>query len=241
MELTFRAGNQCLDLGWVTNGSCIFHSVILDDREDPDDNEGEAWDLQYRPIALVVHPPDAHLQHYGTICEGMPEGCYPIRPTYEASTLQLPRAMRSSMASPKEIHIRRRGFKIIPCVGGTSFFYQGATVRRQTPTVFDFRIPSGPVTPPSVYVSGSRAETWNQIYLLHQLWPAGDDAAKKTYLANATRKFRYDADTRAVNGYLHKKAQATLERYADVDLHYCTSDHPNTCATCGEAYSTETI
>jgi hypothetical protein len=36
MQLTFRAGNDNLNLGWTTNGHCILRFLILDERE-PDD------------------------------------------------------------------------------------------------------------------------------------------------------------------------------------------------------------
>ena len=103
-------------------------------------------------------------------------------------------------------------------------------------TVLDFRIPTGPVTPPSLYVSGSRAETWDQVYLLHQLWKADDEKSKADYVTRAIRKFRYDSDTIAVNGYLQRKAQETLQLYDDVELHYCTSNNPHVCTVCGAVY-----
>ena len=36
MQLTFRDGNDNLDLGWTTNGCCIFLSLVLDEIK-PDD------------------------------------------------------------------------------------------------------------------------------------------------------------------------------------------------------------
>jgi hypothetical protein len=36
MQLTFRAGNDNLDIGWATNGCCILRSLVLDEIE-PDD------------------------------------------------------------------------------------------------------------------------------------------------------------------------------------------------------------
>ena len=32
MQLTFRVGNENLDLGWTTHGCCILRSLVLDER-----------------------------------------------------------------------------------------------------------------------------------------------------------------------------------------------------------------
>ncbi len=33
VQLTFRVGNDNLDLGWTTNGNCILQYLILNERE----------------------------------------------------------------------------------------------------------------------------------------------------------------------------------------------------------------
>ncbi len=43
MQLTFRAGNDNLDLGWTTNGNFILQSLFLDEREPTDTGIGDAW------------------------------------------------------------------------------------------------------------------------------------------------------------------------------------------------------
>ena len=45
MQLTFRAVNDNLDLGWTTNGNCILRSLILDEREPDDTGIGDIWQL----------------------------------------------------------------------------------------------------------------------------------------------------------------------------------------------------
>jgi len=57
MQLTFRAGNDNLDLGWTTNGCCIFRSLIIDTREPINPNIGDVWQLNFKPISLLVSPP----------------------------------------------------------------------------------------------------------------------------------------------------------------------------------------
>jgi hypothetical protein len=57
------------------------------------------------------------------------------------------------------------------------------------------RIPcKGNIEEASGYVSISRAQSWHQIYLLHELWPKNDDTAKLRYIQKATKSFAYDED-----------------------------------------------
>ena len=41
MQLTFRAGNDNLDLGWTKNRCCILRSLVLDEREPNDTGIGD--------------------------------------------------------------------------------------------------------------------------------------------------------------------------------------------------------
>jgi hypothetical protein len=69
MHLTFRARNDNLDLGWTTNGCCILRSLILDERELDDTGIGDVWQLNFKPIGLIVSQPDINIYDYGPICE----------------------------------------------------------------------------------------------------------------------------------------------------------------------------
>jgi hypothetical protein len=82
---------------------------------------------------------------------------------------------------PKTLDIRRRGFRVIPSDAATPYFQQGSTIRYLD--VIDLRNPcKGHIEGASGYVSISRAQTWHQIYLLHELWPKNDDTAKLQYI-----------------------------------------------------------
>ncbi len=75
MQLTFRAGNDNLDLGWTTNGNYILRSLILDEREPDDTGIGDVWQLNFKPISLIVSPRDINIYDYGPICEGILDNC----------------------------------------------------------------------------------------------------------------------------------------------------------------------
>ena len=90
MQLTFRAWNDILDLGWTTNGNCILRSLILDEREPDDTGIGDVWQLNFKPIGLIVSPHDINIYDYGPICEGIPNNCYFVTSTYETRILDLP-------------------------------------------------------------------------------------------------------------------------------------------------------
>ena len=234
MPLTFRQGNDNLDLGWTTNGSCILTSLILDHREPADPGTGDAWELIYLPIALIVQPPDADIQQYGHICEDIPAGCYPIRPSCETSELKLPNTMNLGLSAPKIIHIRRRGFKVIPSEAATSYYHQGMTTDLPKKLILDWRIPSGPIPAAMPYTTLSRPRSLHQTHLLHPLWKAGDVEGRRKYLEQAHKTFVYDADTQQFQKELEKRAKATLEKTEYMStLHYFTADNPDTCATCG--------
>jgi hypothetical protein len=90
MQITFRVGNYNLDLGWTTNNNCILRSLILHDRELDDTGIGDVWQLNFKPIGLIVSPPDVNIYVYGPICEGMPSNCNFVTSTYESGVLDLP-------------------------------------------------------------------------------------------------------------------------------------------------------
>ena len=236
MQLTFRSGNDNIDLGWTTNGNCIFKSLILDEREPDDTCLGDVWELKFKPIGLVVTPPDIHVFDYGPICHNLPDNCYVITPTYETGSLDLPKNLNLPENVPKIYDIRRHGFRVMPSEAATSYFYQGATIPYPNPVVIDMRIPSkGDIEGASVYVSISRAQSMDQIYLLHELWPKGDDVSKAKYIAKATKSFSYDEDTIACKQRLDNLASKTAAKWGDNHLHYFTHANPNNCAKCGAA------
>ena len=90
VQLTFRAGNDNLDLGWTTNGCCILRSLILDEREPYDTGIGDVWLLNFKPIGLIVSPPDLNIYDYALTCEGIPNNCYFVTSTYDTEILDLP-------------------------------------------------------------------------------------------------------------------------------------------------------
>ncbi len=74
MQLTFRASNYNLDLGWTTNACCILRSLVLDEREPDDTGIGDVWQLNFKPIGFFASPLDINIIYdYGPICEGIPD------------------------------------------------------------------------------------------------------------------------------------------------------------------------
>jgi len=117
MQLTFRDGNDNLDLGWTTNGCYILRSMILDERE-PDDTAhtgiGDVWQLNFKPIGLIVSPHDINIYDYGPIWEGIPNNCCFVTSTYETGILDLPMYLQLLSNIPKTLDIRRHGFRVMP-------------------------------------------------------------------------------------------------------------------------------
>jgi hypothetical protein len=198
MQLTFRADNENLDLGWTTNGCCILRSMVLDERETEDTGIGDVWQLNFKPIGLIVSPPHINIYDYGPICEGIPENCYFITSIYETRTLDLPMYLQSPSNIPKTLDIRPHGFRVMPSEAATSYFHQGSTITYPNLVLIDLRIPcKGNIEGTSGYVSISRAQSWHKIYLLHELWPKNDDTAKFKYIQKDTKSLAYDEDTKA--------------------------------------------
>ena len=95
------------------------------------------------------------------------------------------------------------------------------------------RIPcKGNIEGASGYVSTSRAQSWHQIYLLHELWPKNDDIAKLKYIQKATKSLAYDEDTKACKKRLDKLAKSTADFYGENHLHYFTHENSNNCVVC---------
>ena len=129
MQLTFWDGNGNLDLGWKTNGYCILRSLILDEREQDDSGIGDVWQLNFKPIGVIVSPPDINMYDYGPICEDIPNNYYFVTSTYNIWILDLPMYLHLRSNIPKTLDIRRRGFRVIPSDAATPYFQQGSTIR----------------------------------------------------------------------------------------------------------------
>jgi hypothetical protein len=72
------------------------------------------------------------------------------------------------------------------------------------------RIPcKGNIEGASAYVSISRAQSWHQIYLLHELWPTNVDDAKFRYIQKATKSFACDEDIKACKNILNRLSIST--------------------------------
>ena len=98
------------------------------------------------------------------------------------------------------------------------------------------RIPcKGNIEGASGYVSISRAQSWHQIYLLHELWPKNVNTAKLRYIQKATKSFAYDEDTKACKKRLDKLAIiSTTSLYGENHhLHHSTQENSNNCDACG--------
>ncbi len=128
MQLTLRACNNNLDRGWTTNGCCILRSLILDEREPDDTGIGDVWQLNFKPIGLIVSPPDINIYEYGPICEGIPNICCFVTSTYETIILDFPMYLQLLLNIPKTLDIRRNGFRVMPIEAATSYFHQGSTI-----------------------------------------------------------------------------------------------------------------
>ncbi len=125
----------------------------------------------------------------------------------------------------------------MPSEDAISYFHQGSTITYPNPIVIDSRIPcKGNIEGASGYVSISRAQSWHQIYLLHELLPKNDDTAKLKYIQKATKSFAYDEDTKACKKRLDILAIFTAKFYGEnYHLHYFTHENSNNCVICGAA------
>lgn len=233
-ELCFVHGNRNLAAGWATNSSCKLRTVVFDQREPPDPGTGEYWQLQYMPLALIVEPMDAHpLVAESQMGKDLPLGCLAVLPSTESSPLAIPMNMRGPAGSGTELYVRRKGFHVVPVAAATSYFNQGNTVPKPKPVVSDLRIPmDGGVSPAAPYVCLSRAQSLEQVYLLHPLW--NTDAEKSWFLRKAAGCYKYDQDTVAAMKYLATLTEETRTKHPDQDLHYTTAANPWVCATCGK-------
>ena len=158
--------------------------MILDKIEQDDTGIGDVWQVNFKPIGLIVSPLDINIYDNGPICEGIPNNCYYFgNSTYERGTFDLPMYLHLFSNIPKTLDIRRHGFRVVPSEAATSYFHQGSTINNPNPIVIDLRIPSkGYIEGASGYVSISRSQSWHQIYLLHELLPKNDDTAKLRYI-----------------------------------------------------------
>ena len=128
MQITFRVGNDSLDLGWTTNGCCIFRSLVLDERELDDTGIREVWPLNFKPIGLIVSPPYINIYDYGPICEGIPNNCYFVTSAYKTEILGLPTYLQLPSNIPTTLDIRRHGFRVMPSEAATPYFHEGSTI-----------------------------------------------------------------------------------------------------------------
>ena len=115
--------------------------------------------------------------------------------------------------------------------------HQSSTTTYPNPIVIDLRIPcNGNIEGASGYVPISRAQSWHQIHLLHELWPKNDDTVKLRYIQKATKSFAYDEDNEASKKRLDKLAISTASFYGENHhLHYFTQENSNNCVVCGVA------
>jgi hypothetical protein len=107
MQLTCRADNDNLDLGWTTNGCYIVRSLILDEREPFDISIGDIWQLDFKPIGLFVSPPDINIYDYGPICKEIPNNFYFVTSTFNTGILDLPMYLHLPSNIQKTLDIRR--------------------------------------------------------------------------------------------------------------------------------------
>jgi len=51
---------------------------------------GDVWQLNFKPIGLIVSPHDINIYDHGPICKNIPNNCYFVTSTYETRILDLP-------------------------------------------------------------------------------------------------------------------------------------------------------
>jgi hypothetical protein len=93
----------------------------------------------------------------------------------------------------------------MPSEAATYYCHQGSTITYPNLVVTDLRIPcKGNIEGARGYISISRAQSWYQIFLLHELWPQNDDTTKLKYIQKPTKSFACDEDTKACKKRLHR-------------------------------------
>jgi len=122
----------------------------------------------------------------------------------------------------------------MPSEAATSYFHQGSTITYPNLVVVDSRIPcTCNIERASAFVSISRAQSWHQIYLLHELWPKNNNDAKLQYIGKATKSFACDEDTKACKHRLNKLAISTTNFGGENYLHSFIHVNSNNFVVCG--------
>lgn len=239
--LSFNKDNLNVDLGWTNNGSCKVRTVVFDKRERPDPGTGDYWQLEYLPHSVIVEPVDVTDPAIRSTQFGpdLPLGCVSVPLSKESGPMEIPGKLLGEHAKSTKLYIRRVGFHLVCTAAATSYFQQGNTVSYPQPVVIDLRfVPTGSISPASTYVSASRPQSLQQLYLLHPLWT--NDSEKEAYIKKAENVFKYGPDTQAVMHYLAQKTEETKANIPETELHYSTAENPGICATCGKPMAGDT-
>ena len=79
----------------------------------------------------------------------------------------------------------------------------------------------------NAYVFNSRAQSWHQIYLLHELWTTKDEEAKLQYFQKVTKSFAYfyDEVNKACKTRLDRLTISTPNFWGENHLHYFTTSN----------------
>ena len=209
--------NHAQPSGHVRNIPCTGVSLILDEREPPDDGEGPYRTLRHLPEALVVQPEVVEVS--GVLqAEGHREWlhCIPVRPAERRFRLQLPERMplTAGGAPQSSVQIQRRGFPLDLAYAVTDYWTQGMNFGRSAWLLDLTPPPTGGLSRASVVVPLTRYRDWDEVRLLRPLWPPGDDRAARNALDRLWRALRPDRELHEEWARLAEVEHATLERHA---------------------------
>jgi hypothetical protein len=157
----------------VTNNQCTAAAIVLHEDEGPDLHPNcPVRMLRYIPRAIMVRPYGPPL---GPLCGAdMPDGCIPVEPATVVIDPEYPGPMEVDGVKYNGVSIQRKGMPLAEARVHTDYYSQGMSFKGDK-WIVDMRVPSdGQFHRASILVILTRYSSWDDVILLHPLWPAGD-------------------------------------------------------------------
>lgn len=192
----------CPPLRFVNNNGCTAVSIVLDRLEDPDDGKPPCRQLKYPPRAIFVRPDGAAS---GAMDIGGPPGCVPILPITSAKIKPL------VPKGTKAVTITRTGLPLGDGYAVTDYYTQGMSFGSAPWAIHLTPPPTGAFQRASVFVSLSRYSSFDDVHLLHPLWPPGNDKIRKEVYAKFKAAAIMDPELVQELGRLRRIATANME------------------------------
>ena len=206
-------------LGWVNNGECIGHSLILHPDEPADLLTGDFRVLRFPPKAVMVQIPGRDMgARFG---DHLPRDCIPVVPKrtgkfkvdwgYNLKLYHDP----SDLTSAKGVSIVRTGIPLETALTFTDYFAQGQSFRGE-PHFLHLNIGErDSYRKANMLVSVSRVSRLSELRLLHPLFDPDIPATRSRFVARLESAFRPNKDYVADMKRLDELSKQTHQRHYD--------------------------